>query len=213
MRSVIVTGLVVAAAVTATGAQAPPGFDMAAIQKWQAAKVVHFRISGVFKGTTSIARGQDAQYAEAVVTDGFTVDVDLQMRHQETVGTPKFTNTRSTMTGVASPGIVKCPPPTPQGDFEFFEVTKVVNGQSSLELQGTRTFPSIGLSNQWPASCAQQTVAGGTDPVSTTIAVPSPVMLAMPASADPKFAITPDRKSFVLKMTDWTITYTPTIVQ
>ena len=86
MRSVIFTGLVVVAAVTATGAQAPPGFDMAAIQKWQGAKVVHFKISGVFKGTTSIARGQDAQYAEAVVNDGFTVDLDLQMRHQEMVG-------------------------------------------------------------------------------------------------------------------------------
>lgn len=212
MRSVIVTAFVVAA-VTAPGAQAPAGFDMGAIQKWQAAKVVRFKISGVFKGTTSIARGQDAQYAEAVVTDGFTVEVDFQMRQQETVGAPKFTNTRSTMTGVASPGMVKCPPPTPQGEFEFFEITKVVNGQTSLELQGTRTFPSIGLSSQWPATCAQRTVAGGTDPISTTIAVPSPLMLALPTNADPKFTITPDRKSFVLKTADWTVTYTPTIVQ
>jgi hypothetical protein len=213
MRSVILTGLVVVAAVTATGAQAPPGFDMAAIQKWQAAKIVHFRISGVFKGTTSIARGSDAQYAQAVVSDGFTVELDLQMRHQELVGAAKFTNTRTTMTGVASPGIVKCPPPTPSGEFEYFEIAKVVNGQSAVELQGTRTYPAIALSNQWPATCAQRPVAGGTEPVTVTLAVPSPVMLALPANADPKFAVTPDRKSFVLKAEDWTWTYTPTIVQ
>jgi len=211
MRSVIVTGVVIVAAVTATGAQ--QGFDMAAIQKWQAAKVVHFKISGVFKGTTGIARGNDAQYAEGVVSDGFTVDVDLEMRHQQMVGPAKFTNTRTTVTGVASPGMVKCPPPTPQGEFEYFEIAKVVNGQSAVELQGTRTFPAIAVSNQWPASCAQRTVAGGTDPVTVTLAVPSPVMLALPTNADPKFAITPDRKSFVLKAEDWTWTYTPTIVQ
>src|SRR5262245_51628994 len=156
MRSVIITCLAAAAAVTATSAQAPPGFDMAAIQKWQAAKVVHFKISGVFKGTTTIARGQDAQYAEAVVNDGFTVELDLQMRHQEMVGAAKFTNTKTTITGVASPGIVKCPPPTPGGEFEYFEIAKVVNGQASVELHGTRTFPSIALSNQWPATCAQR---------------------------------------------------------
>lgn len=210
MRSAIVIGFAVASAAAATAAQQ---FDMAAIQKWNAAKVVHFKIAGVYRGTVPIARGQDAQYAEAVVNDAFTVEVDLEMRRQETVGTPKFTNTRSTLTGVASPGIVKCPPPTPQGEFEYFEVTQVVTKQSSLELQGTRTFPSIGLSNQWPASCAQKTVAGGTDPVSVTIAVPSPVMLALPANADPKFAISQDRKSFVLKAGDWTWTYTPSVVQ
>jgi hypothetical protein len=43
--------------------------------------------------------------------------------------------------------------------------------------------------------------------------LPSPVMLALPANADPKFGITPDRKSFVLKTANWTWTYTPTLVQ
>jgi hypothetical protein len=210
MRSAIVIGYAIASAAAATAAQQ---FDMAAIQKWNAAKVVHYKISGVYRGTVPIARGQDAQYAEAVVNDAFTVDVDLEMRHLETVGTPKFANAKTTLTGVASPGIVKCPPPTPQGEFEYFEVTKVVTKQSALELQGTRTFPSIGLSNQWPSSCAQQNVAGGTDPVSVTIAVPSPVMLALPGGADPKFSIAPDRKSFVFKAGDWTWTYTPSVVQ
>jgi hypothetical protein len=155
MRSAIVIGLAVASAAAATDAQQ---FDMAAIQKWNDAKVVHYRISGVYSGTVAIARGTDAQYAQAAVNDGFTVDVDLEMRHLETVGAPKFTNVKTTMTGVASPGMVKCPPPAPKGEFEFFEVTNVVAGtQSSLELQGTRTFPAIGLSNQWRSSRSRPT--------------------------------------------------------
>jgi hypothetical protein len=46
----------------------------------------------------------------------------------------------------------------------------------------------------------QQTVPGKTEPITTVLPLPSPVMLALPANADPKFAISPDRKSFTLKM-------------
>ena len=35
----------------------------------------------------------------------------------------------------------------------------------------------------------------------------------LPMNPDPKFSVSADRKTFILKTGDWTWTYTPTIVQ
>jgi hypothetical protein len=188
------------------------GIDMAAIQKWNAAKVVRYQITGVFKGTTPIAMGSQGPMAPATVTDRVTVDVQLEVRSLAVVGTPKFTNAASSMTGLTS-GPAKCPPPVPAGTFEFLEVASIVPQQGAVELKGTRTFPSVAVSTEWPATCATKNVAGGSEPVSVTLPVPSPVMLALPMNPDPKFTVSADRKTFMVKTGDWTWTYTPTIVQ
>jgi hypothetical protein len=210
LAAAIAAGVVADSGILAAGQQ----FDMAAAQKWGAAKVVRYQVSGVFKGATTITPGQNAQYAHATVGDAVTVRVDYDIRQNAIVGTPAVTNSKSSVSNLSGGSMVKCPPPVPQGDFELLDVAKVVAGPgNTVELQGTRVYPSIGLSSGWPHTCAHQTVPGKTEPVTTVLPLPSPVMLALPTNADPKFAISTDRKSFSLKVGDWTWTYTPTLVQ
>ena len=211
MRGMFTAGALVLAA---AGLSAQTGgIDMAAIQKWNAAKVVRYQITGVFRGTTPIAKGQfAAPLAPATVTDKVTVELQLEVKSLNVVGKPTFTNARSEMTGLTS-GPAKCAPPVPAGPYEHLEITAIVPHSGAVDLNGTRTFPAVAVSTEWPASCAAKSQPGGSEPVTVTLPVPSPVMLALPMNPDPKFTVSADRKTFVVKTGDWTWIYTPTIVQ
>lgn len=77
MRKLLVGwGLVV----TALTAQVAAQFDMAAIQKWGAAKVVHYQIAGAYHAQTSLALGKMAAHAFIDVTDSVTVEFDWDVR-------------------------------------------------------------------------------------------------------------------------------------
>ena len=60
----VVWGLVVAALTAQVAAQQ---FDMAAIQKWGQAKVVHYQIVGAYHAMTPVAPGNPGQYAQVDV--------------------------------------------------------------------------------------------------------------------------------------------------
>jgi hypothetical protein len=48
---------VLAVRATLAGVVSAAQFDMAAVAKWQAASVVHYRVAGTFRGTTPLAQG------------------------------------------------------------------------------------------------------------------------------------------------------------
>lgn len=211
MRILLVVGglLVGVYSVRAAGQQ----FDLAAIQKWGAAKVVHYQIVGAYHAQTPLAPGKMAAHANIEVTDRVTVEFDWDVRASALVGEARFTNAPSKILS-ANPGMDKeCPPPAVKGPYEHIDVTAVVPGPAGLALKGTRSYPAAGISSEAPASCAQQPVAASKAEVSEVLAVTSPMLALMPNGANPNLTVAADRKSFTLKVQGWNWTYTPSIVK
>lgn len=193
-------------AVVATAGQ----LDMAAMAKWQSAKIVHYRIVATFDG--AVPHPKSGGTAEIVAADRLTVDLDWDVRGSAVVGTPTFADAASTVART-TPGVAKCPPPALGGAYEHFSVTSVGPHPSGVELKGTRTFPAAQVPYEWPSTCAAKTLSAFDEPVTEVVAVMSPMMLVMPNGANPNLAVAADRKSFSIKNKGWTWTYTPTIVK
>lgn len=205
----VVWGLVVTCAVMNTAAQ----FDMAAIMKWKDAKVVHYQIVGLFRASTPVGPVQKTGgYGLVEATDRVVVEFDWDVRANAVVGQAKFTNEPSKVVS-ASSGKAACPPPAIKGAYEHLEVTAVVPGPGGLSLKGTRSYPAAGVSSEWPATCAQRSIAASTEQVSEVLAVTSPILALMPNGANPNLVVAPDNKSYTLKVQGWNWTYTPSIVR
>lgn len=188
-------------------------FDMAAIQKWGAAKVVHYQIVGAYHAQTPLAPGKMAPHALIEVTDRVTVEFDWDVRASALVGEARVTNAPSQVLSANSGMAKECPPPSVKGPYEHIDVTAVVPGPAGLALKGTRSYPAAGISSEAPASCAQQQVAASKAEVSEVLAVTSPMLALMPNGANPNLAVAPDKKSYTLKVQGWNWTYTPSIVK
>jgi hypothetical protein len=145
--------------------------------------------------------------------DQYTVDLDWDVRGNALVGAPKYTNSPTTDVA-ATPGHADtCAPPTLAGPYEQFDATSIAPHPSGVELKGVRRMPSARVPNQYPSTCSPQTVPGKDEDVSEVVAVMSPMMLVMPAGANPNLSVAADRKSFTIKNKGWSYTYTPTIVK
>jgi hypothetical protein len=198
-------GLGLAAAATAGQ------IDMAAMAKWQNAKVVHYRIVASFDGAAPLPGSHG--YGEVKVKDQVTIDLDWDVSGNAVVGTPTYTDTPTTVIGT-TPGLAtKCAPPTLGGVYEHFQASSIGLHPSGVELKGTRRVPAAQVPSQWPSSCAPQAVPASQEAVSEIVAVMSPMMLVMPNGANPNLVVAADRKSFAIRNKGWTWTYTPTIVK
>jgi hypothetical protein len=204
---VLVTGLTLAAGATVSAQQ----IDMAAMAKWQNAKVVHYRIVMTFDGAEPIPGAQG--YGDVKVKDGLTVDLDWDVRSDAVVGTPTYTNTASTVSGTTPGAATTCAPPTLSGPYEHFEASSIGPHPSGIELKGVRRVPAAMVPTQWPSSCTPQSVPAKQEAVSEVVAVMSPMMLVMPSGANPNMSVAADRKSFTIKNKGWSWTYTPTLVK
>lgn len=189
-----------------------PQIDMAAAARWGNAKVVRYHIEGVFQGWTAISHQRDD--AQGDVADRVTIDVDWNLNLYQPVGPPKFANYKSSTKGVRSLD-KDCPPPVPRGEYEHFDATSVIpdTGQDGLKLTGTRTFPAMNEALQCPASKALSPSPSKQQSASEYLALPAPMMLALRGSPMPNMTVSADGKSFLLKLKNWTWTYTPSLLQ
>jgi hypothetical protein len=205
----VVSGLFVGVLTVHVAAQ----FDMAAIQKWGQAKVVHYQIVGAYHAQTPLAPGKVSGYASIEVTDRVTLDFDWDVRANAVIGQAHFTNGPSKVLSANSGMAKECPPPSVKGPYEHIEVTAVVPGPAGLALKGTRSYPDAGISSESPATCKQQPVAASKVEVSEVLAVTSPMLAFMPNGANPNLTVAADHKSYTLKVQGWNWTYTPSIVK
>ncbi|MEZ5417177.1 MAG: hypothetical protein R2708_07530 [Vicinamibacterales bacterium] len=210
MRTAITTWTTVAMGLALAASAPARQLDMAAVTKWQAARVVHYRIVMAFDGAAPIPGASG--YGEITARDTVTVELDWDVRGNAVVGTPSFTNAATTVVGT-TPGLAKCPPPTLSGAYEHFEASSIAAHPSGVELKGVRRVPAAQVPSQWPSSCAPQAVPARQEPVSEVVAVMSPMMLVMPGGATPNMKVAADRKSFSVSNKGWTWTYTPTLVK
>lgn len=186
-----------------------PQIDMAAIQKWNNVKNVRYHIEGVFQDWVPVNKQNPS--SQVNVTDRFVIDVDWNLRQNAPIGQPKFINSKSTSAGVRTTD-KDCPAPLLTGEYEHFEITAVSagDGQPRLALTGTRNFPAGNIALQCPASKSLSPAPAKQEQVTDYVALPLPMMLAIGAVSMPGAAISPDKKSIILKGKGWTYTYTPT---
>jgi hypothetical protein len=76
-------------------------------------------------------------------------------------------------------------------------------------LQVRTTYPAVDVAQSCTAS--RKTVPAKVVTRPEDFAVPSPVMFGMPLPPSDKLAVSPDKKSFIVKQSGWTWTFTPSI--
>lgn len=180
-----------------------------AIAKWATAKVVHYRMVGVYDGTAVIAYREPA--GSATVTDRVEIELDWDLKANAIVGEPKITNAAADVRELRNTH-ASCPAPTPLGPYDHLDLKTVGTSGGALELKGVRVFPSIKVVSGCQGVQEPRTVQPWEQDVAERMVVPSPLMLAAPAGSDPNLTVSADKASFTIKSGTWTWTYTPTLV-
>jgi hypothetical protein len=184
--------------------------DMQAVMLWSKAKVARFHVVGVYDKRTVIAR-RAGNYAQGDVTDGLTLDFDWNIHDNMVVGDVKLQNDTASLGQLASVE-ANCKPPRPKGAYEHFTASKVRSSDGArIEVDGTRHYPEVEVAG-CEADQSYKLVAAADESLTEFVAVPSPMMLAVPGASagGGNAAVAADRKSFTVKSNGWTWTYTPT---
>jgi hypothetical protein len=183
--------------------------DPAAIGRWAAAKVVHYRMVGVFEGPAVIAYREPA--GQATVTDRVEIELDWDVKAGTIVGEPTIVNAATEVRELRNTH-ASCPAPTPDGPYDHLEVKTGSAASGALELKGMRRFPAIKVVAGCQGVQEPRTVRPWEQEVVERMVVPSPLMLAAPSGSDRNLTVSADKTAFSITSGAWTWTYTPTIV-
>jgi hypothetical protein len=205
-RTLLVATALVAAPLTLAHGQP---VDASAIAKWTAAKVVHYRMVGVYDGPAVIAYREPA--GSATVTDRVEIELDWDLKANAIVGDPKLTNAAAEVRELRNVHS-SCPAPVLNGRYDHLDLKTVTATAGALELKGTRSFPSVRVVAGCQGVQEPRTVQPWEQEVVDRMTVPSPLMLAAPAGSDPNLTVSTDKASFTIKSGAWAWTYTPTLV-
>lgn len=186
---------------------APPAgsqqMDMEAMQRWGSAKVVYYAVEGVHSGQTSVSTG--GGFAD--VTDRVSMTFEWSIADARLLKVTSLKNFPSEVKNLRD-SEAKCLPPVLKGPFELATVLEVANGLGgALDLKVERSYPAAEVAQFCTASRKQVPAAKKADVES--MAVPSPMLLAMGAPATPELSYSADRKSLIYKKGNWTWTFTP----
>jgi len=186
--------------------------DMAALQKWEKAEIVHYEVVGELTQKHVQIPPTDADlYAD--VFERVTLSFDWNRKKGVIVGTPKIQNEAgkvSNLMGMEK----KCPTGKLNGPYEHFDVVEIrqARPKEALELVGKRIHPDTMVADS--CSSKLRLFKGATVAAKEYIFPPDLQALAM-ASMLPKggnITVTADGKSIVMKALNdnWVWTYTPT---
>jgi len=202
MRRLFVSGLLGVLPLSAFAQQ----MDMDAMAKWGAADAVRYHIVGVYQGTSYVAGDGSGQ---ADIADHVVIDLTWKLSEAKLVGAATFQNTKSTASKLRDREPV-CLPPVLKGDFEFYDLLAVENGLGGmLHFTVRTTRPVVEVAQSCTAS--RRAVPAKVDERTEQFVITSPVMFAMPLPKSDSLAVSPDKKSFIVKKNGWTWTLTPSI--
>ncbi|MEE2691624.1 MAG: hypothetical protein VX640_08800 [Pseudomonadota bacterium] len=196
----------------AAGGAAAQTPDMAAMEKWASAAVIHYEATGVLSDKHVQIPAADAdQYGDVV--EKVTLSFDWDKNANAFVGAPKFVNhpaTVSNLTGMDA----GCPAGEMKGPYEHFDIVSMKsNGEGAIELTGVRKHPDTMVAESCGAGLKLYKAAE--EPVSTWTGPPDPSMMAMGPyiPKDSPIRITPDGKSIIMTAlnNNWVWTYTPSL--
>jgi hypothetical protein len=200
--------MTVAAALVVAPASAQ-GIDMAAMQKWGALDLVHYRVVGVHDGDAAILFHQGVK-ANAKTRDRIEIDFDWSQSETKLKSAPVIRNFPTTYEVKAFQG---CPMPRVEPGFEFATMATAANGPGVLSWTGSRATPKGAIphaTEEGPCGVAWYEVAAKTEPVSGMLTVIPAIAMAMPEASG--ITLSADKKTMILpKSADgWTWSFTPT---
>lgn len=187
------------------------GMDMAVAEKWEAAKVVKYRVEGVHNAREAVVYGD--YEGKADVFDRITVEFTWDCQERKIVGTVKVTDRKTELKNIKSDG-TNCPPPQLQGEYEHFQsVSHKLISADQIQITGARTYPVAKVSN-YPGSCSMRAIPGGKEEALLFLGGADPGGLAIPIMPDGPIVVAADRKSFSMKGAEnWVWTFTPTLLK
>ena len=104
----------------------------------------------------------------------------------------------------------KCLAPVLKGPYELATVLEVVNGLGgAIDLKVERSYPAVDVAQFCTAS--RKGVAAEKKVSVQSMAVPSPIIMAMGAPATRELSYSADKKSMIVKDKNWTWTFTPSV--
>ncbi len=192
--------------------------DMAMMDKWSKAKVIHYEVVGEIslKGLQIPPTDADL-YAD--VTERVRLSFDWDNKKKALIGKPVITNEPATvgnLQGVdkGEPNKKRCPTGKINGAFEYFDVVEVRQpgpGQA-LELVGKRIHPET----QVAEACGNKlrTYKGAVKDVKEYIMPAAPMLLAYGGAQGVKtIRVSPDKSSIIQSAlnNNWVWTFTPTV--
>lgn len=202
------------------GAQA---VDMAAMARWSAVTVVHYVMTGEFRGEAVVMRSPRGVEAKGQVTDRVQLTFDWNQHEMALVGPVAVENFPATVSFPARMG--ECPAPRVTQPYDGWDIGTVttVAGGGALTLSGKRTYAAGAFPRARPNVPANQEVCGDVwEPQAATseamqmiVGVAPPLWYAMPTAGGAFVSVTKDGKSIVVydNATKWTWTYTATPVR
>ncbi len=184
--------------------------DMATLQKWSAAKTVHYRVEGTYRAWTPVSEKWKA--AEGDVTDSLTIEFDMDISSLSVIGKPSFTDGASSVGSMRS-ALKECPVAQIAGAYEHLTTSDVKGGPGRLEITGVRQYAPTKSPVECPASNALIATPGGAAEIMEAIYMFDPRMLAIGQTGMPNAVVSADHKTVTLTGDGWTWTYTPTLVR
>lgn len=182
--------------------------DMDAMAKWGTADLVRYHIVGVHQGPYHVASDGSGQ---ADIADRVVIDLTWKLSEAKMVGAATFQNFKSTVSKLRDRE-PSCLPPVLKGDFEYYELVAVADSLGgAIQLKARTTYPVAEVAQSCTA--CRKAVPAKVNDVTDDLAIPSPIMFGMPLPPSDDLAVSPDRKSFIVKKRGWTWIFTPSIAR
>jgi hypothetical protein len=193
--------------VTALAVALPAGaqqMDIEAMQRWGSAELVYFTVEGVYAGETSMTATMGG-FADVV--DRVSMTFEWSLTEAKLLNVTSLANYASGLQNLRD-FEATCLPPVLTGAYEHATVLEVTNGLGgALDMKIERSYPAVEVAQSCTASRKSVPPQKTIDMVS--MAVPSPVMMAMGVPSTDTLAFSADKKSMSVKDGNWTWTFTP----
>lgn len=186
---------------------APAGaqqMDMQAMQRWGSAKVVYYAVEGSHSGSASMTATMGGM---ADVVDRVSMILEWNLSEMKLLKVTSLRNYPSEVKNLRDRE-PKCLPPVLKGSYEHATFLEVANGLGgAIDLKVERSYPAVDVAQSCTAS--RKFIPAEKKTSVESMAVPSPVMLAMGMPSSPQLSYSADKKSMIVRNGNWTWTFTP----
>lgn len=178
--------------------------DMEAMQRWGSAKLVYYAVEGVHSGASSMTATMGGV---ADVVDRVSMTFEWNLAEARLMKVTSLKNYPSEVKNLRDRE-PKCLPPVLKGPYEEMTVLEVVSGLGgAIDLKTEHSYPAVDVAQFCTAS--RKSIPADKKTSVKSMAVPSPMLIAMGAPSSEKLSYSADRKSLIVKDGNWTWTFTP----
>jgi hypothetical protein len=182
--------------------------DMEAMQRWGSASLIYYAVEGRHSGTTSMTATMGGV---ADVVDRVSMTFEWSLTEAKLLKVTSLKNFASELKNLRDREAA-CLPPVLKGAYELATILEVVNGLGgAIDLKIERSYPAVDVAQSCTAS--RKSIPAEKKVSVQSMAVPSPIIMAMGAPATQQLSYSADKKSMIVKDGDWTWTFTPSVTR